>query len=154
MKRFFKWVGIILGSFFGVLFLLIVGIVIYDKLTREDTNRNVEVVRVEPAPGGGKYELVIARKRENGNVVEWRLYRRNIGDRALPDFAIAAWDGDIPPTVTWWSATDANVCIPVKQGIIRYQVAENLRTNSSAGGQFEANLNDFAFKVNHTCPAS
>lgn len=154
MKRFFKWVGIILGSFFGVLFLLIVGIVVYDKLTREDPNRNVEIVRVEPAPGGGKYELVIGRKRENDKIVEWRIYRRNIGDSRLPDFAIAAWDGDIPPTVAWWSATDANVCIPVKQGTIRYQVAENLRTNSSPGGQFEANLDDFAFKVNHTCPAS
>ena len=154
MKRFFKWVGIVLGSFFGVLFLLIVGIVLYDKLTREDPNRNVEVVRVEPAPGGGKYELVIGRKREYDKIVEWRIYRRNIGDTRLPDFAIAAWDGDIPPKVDWWSATDANVCIPVKQGVIRYQVAENLRTNSSPGGQFEATLNDFAFKVNHTCPAS
>lgn len=154
MKRFFKWVGIILGSFFGVLFLLIIGIVIYDKLTREDTNRNVEVVRTVPAPGGGKYELVIGRKLDNGKVVEWRIYRRNIGESGLPGFAIAAWDGDVPPKVDWWSATDANICIPVKEGIIRYQVAENLTTNSSPGGKFEANLNDFAFKVNHTCPAS
>ncbi len=154
MKRFFKWVGIIVGSFFGVLFLLIVGIVVYDKLTREDPNRNVEVVRVEPAPGGGKYELVIGRKREGDRNVGWRIYRRNLGDTSLPDFAIASWDSDIQPTVAWWSATDANICVPIKQGTIRFEVAQNLVTTSSPGGQFEANLNDFAFKVNHDCPAS
>ncbi len=154
MKRFFKWVGIILGSFFGVLFLLIVGIVVYDKLSRGDPNRNVEVVRVEPAPGGGKYELVIGRKREDDRIVGWRIYRRSQGDKSLPDFAIASWDSDIPPTVSWWSATDANICVPIKQGTIRYEVAQNLVTTSSPGGQFEGSLNDFAFKVNHACPAS
>lgn len=153
MKRFFKWVGIILGSFFGVLFLLIIGIVIYDQITRENPNRNVEVVRVEPAPGGGKYELIIGRKQEGGQTVGWRIFRRNIGDSSIPSFALASWDSDIPPKVDWWSVTDANICVPIKQGTIRIQMSENVVTNTSPGGQFEGSLNDFAFKVNHTCPA-
>lgn len=154
MKQFFKWVGIILGSLIGALVLLIVAVVVYDKLTRENLNRNVEIQRIEPAPGGGKYELVIGRKRENGETTGWRIYKRNIGDKNLPDFPLASWDSDIPPKVDWWSATDANVCVPIKQGTIRFQMSENLVTTSSPGGQFEGSLNDFAFKVNQTCPAS
>ena len=46
MKRFFKWVGIVFGSFIGVSLLLIVGVVIYDQVSRGNPNRNVEVVRV------------------------------------------------------------------------------------------------------------
>ena len=154
MKRFFKWVGIILGGLTGAIVLLIAGIVVYDKLTREDPNRNVEIVKIEPAPGGGKYELVVGRKREGDRIVGWRIYRRNKGDGRLPAFALASWEGDIQPALAWWSATDANICIPLKQGIIRFQVAENMVTTSDAGGQFEGDFADFAFKVNHTCPAS
>ncbi len=153
MWRFLKWVAISIGALVGALILLIVGIVIYDKATREDPNRNVEIASVEPAPGGGKYELVIGRKQEGGKTVGWRIYRRDKGRSSLPDFALAAWDGDVQPTVAWWSATDANICVPIREGIITYRMSENLTTTSAPGGKFEGSLNDFAFKVNHTCPA-
>ena len=132
MNRFFKWVGIILGGMIGALVLLIVAVVIIDRMTREDPNRNVTVFRVEPAPGGGPLE----------------------GAAALPSFPLASWDGDIVPKIDWWSATDANICVPVKQGIIKFQFSESLITTTSPGGQFEGTLNGFKFQVNQTCPAS
>jgi hypothetical protein len=154
MKRFFKWVGIVLGGLVGAFILLIVGVVVYDRLTREDPNRNVAVFHVEPAPGGGPLELVSARKQDGGTTTGWRLYLRNKGAAALPSFPLASWEDDIPPAIAWWSATDANICVPVKQGIITFRLSEGLTTTTSPGGQFEGTLNNFAFKVNHTCPAS
>jgi hypothetical protein len=154
MKRFFKWVGIVLGGLIGAFILLIVGVVVYDRLTREDPNRNVVVFRVEPAPGGGPLELVSARKQDGDKTVGWRLYLRNKGASALPAFPLASWDGDIPPAIAWWSATDTNICVPIRQGIIKFQLSESLTTTTSPGGQFEGTLNNFAFKVNHACPAS
>ena len=50
--------------------------------------------------------------------------------------------------------TDANICVPVKQGIITFRMSEGLVTTTSPGGQFEGTLNDFKFQVNKTCPAS
>ena len=105
-------------------------------MTREDPNRNVTVFRVEPAPGGGPLELVSARKQDGGNTTGWRLYLR---DKGAND---------------WWSATDANICVPVKQGIIKFQFSQSLITTTSPGGQFEGTLNGFKFQVNQTCPAS
>ena len=154
MKRFFKWVGIILGGMIGAFVLLIVAVVIIDSMTREDPNRNVTVFRVEPAPGGGPLELVSARKQDGGNTTGWRLYLRDKGAIALPSFPLASWDGDIVPKIDWWSATDANICVPVKQGIIKFQLSESLVTTTSPGGQFEGTLNGFKFQVNRTCPAS
>jgi hypothetical protein len=154
MKRFFKWVGIVLGSLVGAFILLIVGVVVYDRLTREDPNKNVVVFRVEPAPGGGPLELVSARKQDGDKTIGWRLYLRNKGATALPAFPLASWDGDIAPAIAWWSATDTNICVPIRQGIIKFQLSESLTTTTSPGGQFEGTLNNFAFKVNHACPAS
>jgi hypothetical protein len=116
MKRFFKWVGIVLGSLVGAFILLIVGVVVYDRLTREDPNKNVVVFRVEPAPGGGPLELVSARKQDGDKTIGWRLYLRNKGATALPAFPLASWDGDIAPAIAWWSATDTNICVPIRQG--------------------------------------
>ncbi len=86
--------------------------------------------------------------------VGWRFYLRNKGDTALPDLPLASWDGDIPPAIAWWSATDANICVPVKQDIITFRFPGGLTTTTSPGGQFEGTLNGFKFQVNHTCPAS
>jgi hypothetical protein len=158
MKRFFKWVGIILGGLVGAIVLLIIGVVVVDRLTREDLNKNVAIFRVEPAPGGGPFELVSARKHDGsattGKTIGWLFYLRNKGATALPDLPLASWDGDIPPAIAWWSATDANICVPVKQGIITFRFPGGLTTTTSPGGKFEGTLNGFKFQVNHTCPAS
>ena len=158
MKRFFKWVGIILGGFVGAIVLLIIGVVVVDQLTRENPNKNVTIFRVEPAPGGGPFELISAQKHEDSattsKTVGWRLYLRNKGVTTLPGFPLASWDGDIAPKIDWWSATDANICVPVKQGIITFRLSDNPTTTTSPGGKFEGSLNGFKFQVNQTCPAS
>jgi hypothetical protein len=158
MKRFFKWAGIVLGGLVGAIVLLIIGVVVVDRLTRDDPNKDVAIFRVEPAPGGGPLELVSARKHDGdktaGKTIGWRLYLRNKGATALPGFPLASWDGDIPPAIAWWSATDANICVPIRRGIIKFQMSEGLTTTTSPGGQFEGTLNGFKFQVNHTCPAS
>ncbi len=157
MKRFFKWVGIVLGSLVGAIVLLIVGVVVCRPPDPRRPEQRCRVFRVEPAPGGGPLELVSARKQDGDKTAEtigWRLYLRNKGATALPGFPLASWDGDIAPAIAWWSATDTNICVPIRQGIIKFQLSESLTTTTSPGGQFEGTLNDFAFKVNHACPAS
>ncbi len=154
MKRFLKWVGIALGAMIGALVLLIVAVIVIDRMTREDPNRNVTVFHIEPAPGSGPLEIVSGRKLDGTTTTGWRLYVRKKGTTALPAFPLASWDGDIAPKIDWWSATDANICVPVQQGIIRFQLSESLITTTSPGGQFEGSLNGFKFQVNRTCPAS
>ena len=105
-----------------------------------------------PRPAAAPFELVSGRKRDNGKIIGWRIYRRNKGDTGLPDFA-RRMGRRHPAHVAWWSATDANICMPIKQGMIRFQLAQNLSTTTSPADSSKA-PSTTSLQVNHTCPAS
>jgi hypothetical protein len=149
MKRFFKWVGIIVGGFVGLIVAIIVGALVVDFMNHPD--RGVELAQTFPAPGATPVELVTGRKADGGKVTGWRLFIREKGNSGLPRNALVSYDQDIAPRVTWTSPNEANICIDLKQGTINYRLMDSMSSTSSGGGRWEGNLNNVRYLVNHNC---
>lgn len=149
MKRFFKWVGIVIGGFIGLIVLLLVGLVIAEIIN--DPNRDVSLARTYPAPGNTPVDLLSGRKQENGKVTGWRIYVREKGNTGLPRNALLTYDADLEPRVEWKSPNEANICIDIKQGTINLSPVDGMATTTSAGGKIEATVNNVRYLVNHNC---
>jgi hypothetical protein len=150
MRRFFKWVGIVIGGLIGLIVLLVVGIAILDQ-TIYHPNRNVSEVKAFPAPATTPVDLVTGRKQESGKVTGWRIYVREKGNSGLPRNSLVSYDQDVEPRIEWKSPSEANICIDMKQGTINFSPYDNMSTTSSAGGKLEGTLNNVRYLVNHNC---
>ncbi|HWV55194.1 hypothetical protein [Pseudorhodoplanes sp.] len=150
MKRFFKWVGIVIGGLFGLLILLFVGAAILDN-TIYHPNRNVSEVRAFPAPGGTPVDLVSGNKQESGKITGWRVFIRDKGQSGLPRIAMISYDQDIEPRIQWKSPNEANICVDLKQGTISFAPLDNMSMTTSSGGRLDGKLNNVRYLVNHNC---
>jgi hypothetical protein len=149
MRRFFKWVGIVVGGVIGLIVAAVVAIAIITIVN--DPDRGVELAQAFPAPGATPVDLVSGRKQENGKVTGWRLYVRDKGKSGLPSNALVSYDQDVAPRVAWTSPEEANICIDLKQGTIKFAPLDNMSTTTSAGGRLSGTLNNVRYLVNHNC---
>ena len=149
MKRFFKWVGIILGGIIGLIVAVFAVLVVLDLINHP--NRGVELAQAFPAPGATPVELVTGRKTDDGKVTGWRIYIRDKGKSGLPRNTFVSYDQDIAPRVTWTSPDEANICVDIKQGTIKFSPHDTMSTSASGGGRLEAKLDNVRYLVNHNC---
>ncbi len=149
MKRFFKWVGIIVGGLVGLIVALFVVLAIVDLINHP--NRGVTLAEAFPAPGATPVDLVTGTKADDGKVTGWRIYVRDKGKSGLPRNALVSYDQDVAPRVAWTSPNEANICIDLKQGTINFKLVDSMSSSSSGGGRWEGKLNNVRYLVNHNC---
>lgn len=149
MRRFFKWVGIVVGGLVGVIVAIIAVVIVLDLM--DHPNRGVTIAQAFPAPGATQVDLVTGSKAGDGKVSGWRIYVREKGKSGLPRNALVSYDQDVAPRVTWTSPDEANICVDIKQGTITFSPLDNMSTTTSSGGRMEGRLNNVRYLVNHKC---